>query len=84
MHKIVIIGPAGSGKSILAQQIAAKTGAEYLELDAVNHQANWKPIDKDEFRKIVKAVTAKDSWVLDGNYLTALGQDFWQRADAIV
>ena len=36
------IGAAGSGKSTLARKIASKSGAKYLELDSVNHQAGWQ------------------------------------------
>lgn len=84
MNKVFVIGPSGSGKSTLARKMAAKMGAPYLELDSVNHQANWQPIDKDEFRKIVDTATDGEAWVIDGNYLSTIGQDVWARADAIV
>ncbi len=84
MRKIFVIGPAGSGKSTLARKIASKTGAKYLELDSVNHQADWQPINKDEFRRIVNIATQGKSWVIDGNYLSTIGQDVWKRADAVV
>jgi adenylate kinase family enzyme len=84
MNKYFVIGSAGSGKSTLAKAIAAKTGAKYLELDSVHHQANWQPIDKSEFRKIVDEVTSGESWVIDGNYLSTIRQDIWKRADAVI
>jgi len=84
MNKIFVIGAAGSGKSTLARKIASKSGAKYLELDSVNHQAGWQPIDRDEFRRIVNIATQDVSWVIDGNYLSTIGQDIWKRADAVV
>lgn len=84
MKKIFVIGSAGSGKSTLAKKIASKTGIKYLELDSIHHQANWKPIDKDEFRRIVNLTTQGNSWIIDGNYLSTIGQDIWKRADAVV
>jgi len=84
MNKIIVIGPAGSGKSTLAKILASRIGARYLELDSVYHQANWQPIDNDEFRRIVDEVTHEDSWVIDGNYLSTIGENVWRRADAIV
>ncbi len=84
MKKMFVIGPAGSGKSTLARKIASQSGATYLELDSVNHQADWQPIDKDEFRRIVDKATQNSSWVVDGNYLSTIGQDIWRRADVVV
>lgn len=84
MDKIFVIGPAGSGKSTLARKIASQSGARYLELDSVNHQADWQPIDKNEFRRIVATATRGGSWVIDGNYLSTIGQDIWKSADAII
>lgn len=84
MNKLFVIGAAGSGKSTLARKIASKSGAKYLELDSVNHQAGWQPIDRGEFRRIVNVATQDVSWVIDGNYLSTIGQDIWKRADAVV
>lgn len=84
MDKIVVIGPAGSGKSTLSRKIATKTGAPYLELDSINHQADWQPIDKNEFREIVNELTHNSSWIIDGNYLSTIGKDAWKRADAVI
>ncbi len=84
MNKIVIIGPAGSGKSTLSRKIASKTRAAYLELDSINHQADWQPIDKNEFRKIVNKFTQGSSWIIDGNYLSSIGMDAWKRADTVI
>lgn len=84
MNKIFVIGPPGSGKSTLAKNISLKIGAQHLELDSVNHQANWQSIDKEEFRRIVGEATSGNSWVIDGNYLSTLGKDIWKSADAVI
>lgn len=84
MKKTFIIGAAGSGKSTLAKQIASTTRTKYLELDSVYHQENWEPIEKAEFRRIVDRATLEDAWVIDGNYLSVLGEDIWKRADAVI
>lgn len=84
MKKIIIIGPAGAGKSTLAKALAHKLGLPHYELDAINHQENWTPIDRDEFRRIVEEKTHQDSWVFCGNYFSTLGFDFWRKADTII
>lgn len=84
MKKVIIIGPSGAGKSTLASQLAEKLGVEHTELDSINHQANWQPIDKDEFRRIVDAKTKQDGWVFCGNYFSTLGVEFWKKADTVI
>lgn len=84
MKKVIIIGPAGAGKSTLAMELAERLGVEHTELDSINHQANWQPIEKDEFRSIVDKKTKADGWVFCGNYFSTLGLEFWKKADTII
>jgi adenylate kinase family enzyme len=84
MKKIIIIGPSGAGKTILAQVLSKKLAIPHVELDSINHQANWQPIDKDIFRSKVNSITAQDSWIFCGNYFSILGIDFWKQADTII
>lgn len=84
MKKVIIIGPAGAGKSTLAGELARKLGVEHTELDSINHQADWQPIEKDKFRHIVAEKTKQNGWVFCGNYFSTLGLEFWEKADAII
>jgi adenylate kinase family enzyme len=84
MKKVILIGPSGVGKSTLAADLAEKLSVEHIELDAIYHQENWQPIDKDEFRRIVNEKTKADGWVFCGNYFSTLGIEFWQKADAVI
>lgn len=85
MKRVSVVGNSGSGKSRLARQIAARLGVPYVELDAIHHLADWKPIDPDEFVARVAAVTAAEGWVVDGNYRpVVVDGPVWQRADTIV
>jgi len=65
---VSVIGSSGSGKTTFAKRLAAQLGVPHVELDSIYHQANWTPLDDDEFRARVKAATAGDGWVVDGNY----------------
>ncbi len=84
MRKIIIIGPAGAGKSTLAETIAERLNLPHTELDGIYHQQNWAPIDKNEFRMIVRRKAQEDGWVICGNYFSTLGLDFWGKADTII
>ena len=47
------------------------------------HQPGWEPLPEDEFRRVVEAAAAGDSWVMDGNY-SAVRPLVWARADTVV
>ena len=83
-RRLAVIGTSGSGKSTLARQIAAAIGAPHIELDALFHQPNWVPADRDAFRAEVSAAIAGPAWVTDGNYSNFLRDIIWPAADEIV
>jgi len=83
VRKISVVGNSGSGKSTIAQALAAQLGVPWVELDAIYHQPGWQPLPADEFRARVAAAAAADGWVVDGNY-TAVQDLVWARADTVV
>jgi adenylate kinase family enzyme len=83
MRRVCVIGNSASGKSTLAQAVAAKLELPYLELDSVYQGPEWTP--RPEFRDEVKAFVSGDRWVVDGNYTTAGTTEIvWPRADTLV
>ena len=66
--RVSVVGSSGSGKTTLGRVLAARTGAPFVELDAIFHQPGWTQLLEDEFRRRVTEVTAGDRWVVDGNY----------------
>jgi len=84
--RIAVVGTSGSGKTTLARALAAQLALPYVELDAVNWQAGWRDLsrnDPDEFVRRVTLAVAADAWVVDGNY--GLVRDFvWRRATHLV
>ena len=77
-----VVGTSGAGKSTLARELAEILGVPHLELDGLNHQPDWEPLPKEEFRRIVAAKAAEDGWVIDGNYSTVRPL-VWARADTV-
>jgi adenylate kinase family enzyme len=85
VKRVSVVGNAGSGKTGLAQRIAAALGVPHIELDAIHHLPGWEPIDPEEFVTRVSAIAATDGWVIDGNYRTVVVDGpVWQRADTVV
>ena len=69
MPRIKIIGCSGSGKSTLARQVHERFGIPWLELDSLQHQPNWTPMEPERFRKAVSDFIGQhQDWVIDGNY----------------
>jgi adenylate kinase family enzyme len=62
MARIVLLGPAGSGKTRLARRYAERTGAALICLDAI-----WAD-DIDAFRAEMLRLHAGEAWISDGNF----------------
>ena len=60
--RISVVGTTGSGKTTLARALSAQLGLPYIEMDALNWQAGWRDLsrnDPDEFvRRVTLAVAA--------------------------
>lgn len=85
VQRVSVVGNSGSGKSTLAARIAARLGAEYVEIDALHHLPGWVERDPVELRADVEQVTATGRWVIDGNYRRVVVEGpVWERADTVV
>lgn len=85
VKRVSVVGNAGSGKSRLAGRLAEILAVPHVELDSIHHLPGWEPIAPEKFVALVEAVTATESWVIDGNYRpVVVDGPVWQRADTIV
>ena len=66
MARILIIGNAGGGKSVLARKIAAKRGLPYHEVDTIVWKPGWEPAGWEEYAAAHARLIGEESWVLDG------------------
>ena len=83
-HKrIVVIGTTSSGKSTLAKALADKLSLDFIELDALNWEPNWKEADLPVFRQRVEIATNSEAWVVAGNY-SKVRDIIWSRAELII
>ncbi len=82
-HRIVVVGTTSSGKSTLASQLAEIIGADYIELDALHWEPNWKEARLEVFRERVETATNSKVWVVAGNY-HVVRDIIWRRAEVII
>jgi len=69
-RRIVVYGPAGSGKTYLAGRIAQFIGVPHIELDALFWMPEWVEKSLERLRNDVSTILNEntDGWVCDGNY----------------
>ncbi len=82
-QRIVVVGVTGSGKTTLAQQLAARQRLPHVELDALHWDAHWTPAPPAVFRRRVDQALGGERWVVDGNY-HVVRDIVWQRADTLI
>ncbi len=85
MHRIVVVGNSGSGKSTIARALGEKLEFPVLELDSIYHQQDWVSLPEEEFRVKLADFALNQTWVIDGNYLSMGMKDLvWPVADTLV
>ena len=83
MNKVIVVGTTGSGKSMVANALATKLNAQYIQMDKLFWKPNWEESKDDEFFAKIESAIKRSRWVLDGNYgrthhLT------WKDADTVI
>ena len=72
MDRIAILGCGGSGKTFVANQLAALLELPMTHLDAVYYDHDWNPLPQDEFADLQRHLVAPRRWLLEGNYASTL------------
>lgn len=81
-HRMLVAGPSGSGKSVLARRIESITGLPYTELDSLFHGPGWTELPG--FAGAVDTLTLRPRWTTEWQYTTQLGDLLPSRADTVV
>ena len=83
MKRIVILGCAGSGKTVLALALGREAKLPVISLDSI-WERHWTENDVPAFRALITRAHAGDAWISDGNFAQASFDIRLPRADLIV
>lgn len=71
--KIIIIGCAGAGKSVLTRRLKEFLNYPVMHLDKVYHTIGKAHITREELvKEINKFANTYANWIIDGNYISTL------------
>jgi adenylate kinase family enzyme len=85
VQRVAILGSGGAGKSVLAAEIAERTGLPVVHLDTVYWRPGWTAPPREEFDARLDRAVAEERWILDGNFLRDDRADpRFARADTVV
>jgi len=88
MKRVVILGPAGAGKTWLAWRLAERTGLPVVHLDRIFWRADWEPAPRGEARRQLAVAAEQERWILDGNFLAEAragqAEPRFDRADTVI
>lgn len=72
MHRILIIGCCGAGKTTLARELGARLGLEPIHLDRLWWRPGWRERGREEFDAELAELLRRPEWILDGNFQRTL------------
>ena len=84
MRRIVILGPAGGGKSTFARRLGKRLAIPVVHLDALCWEPGWKALTVDTFRSRLGKAISGDAWITDGNYAKLTFDLRMPRADLVI
>jgi adenylate kinase family enzyme len=68
VKRVAIVGSGGAGKSVLARDLAARTGLPRIHLDRYFWHPGWVETPDPEWQALHAELIAGDRWIIDGNY----------------
>lgn len=84
-RRICVVGTSGSGKTFVAEALAARLGLRYICNDAIIWGPHWTPTPPEERLARFDAETSEDGWTYDGNIgASADDQLMLSRCDTLV
>jgi adenylate kinase family enzyme len=68
VNRVAVIGSGGAGKSVLALELARRTGLPVIHLDREYWRPGWLPTPEPEWEARVGEIVKGERWIIDGNF----------------
>ncbi len=68
MHRVLVIGSPGAGKSTFARDLALRSRLPLIHLDAEYHLPGWTEPQEAAWQARLGELLAGERWIVDGNY----------------
>lgn len=72
MKRIIVIGCPGSGKSVFSIKLSNILQIPVIHLDNLYWNSDKTTVDNEVFRNRLTDSIQKDSWIIDGNYISTM------------
>ena len=72
MHKVLIIGCPGSGKSTFARKLQSLLQLPLIYLDMLHHHPDHSLTPPDQFDHMLHEILIRPQWIIDGNYMRTM------------
>jgi adenylate kinase family enzyme len=82
MHRVLVVGITGAGKTSAAQRLANALGAPFHEMDALAIGPEWST--PPDFERTVATILAQPRWVFDSYGYEKVSAAMWAAADTAI
>ncbi|MEY2665164.1 MAG: hypothetical protein RLZZ480_269 [Candidatus Parcubacteria bacterium] len=83
-NKVVVLGVSASGKSTFARKLGEKTGLPVTYIDTLMWKPGWQYIGDEETVRLIKSVSERDAWIIEGYIEKEARVDLFNKADTIL
>lgn len=83
MHRVLILGSPGAGKSTFAKKLAAQPGLPLTHLDDLYWETGWVNVQREVWLGRLQEALDGENWIIDGNYGSTL-EIRAARADTVI
>jgi adenylate kinase family enzyme len=84
MQRVLVLGPGGAGKSVLARALAGITGLPLIHLDREFWGPGWVKPERDVWLARLDELLSGDAWIADGTHADTIDERLARADGAIV